>query len=46
MDRGEPVQVTIESGGLSWFGQHDVPIDKHTFVVANDPEGKLWGTTQ
>ena len=39
--RDEPVLVTVESGRLSLFGQHYLPVGDHAFVAIDDPERKL-----
>ena len=39
--RDLPLPFTVESGRLSVFGQHYVPIGQHVFVAAEAPETKL-----
>ncbi len=36
-----PLPFTVESGRLSVFGRHYVPIGQHVFVAAEAPETKL-----
>ncbi len=39
--RDAPLPVTVESGRLSVFGRHYVPIGNHAFIASDDPESRL-----